>query len=211
MGLLQSFVLFYEPKYFCLTLQLTSTSVRPQGAFAMSFSRAGILQQMHWLHLLHAISFLPCPVTYWQLPITPSRFSAFSFLGYWLSMGEREGSRWGQRVFHSLWIAQKLTSASPLHVHHLLLTLSARASYFLVLSLPPCCTHGLFLILHQSKTSWGKAQWIPQQNKHRSPCGLLGCKQNHCHYRPLVLGDLCLCPSKHRSKCWLRCLLSDRT
>lgn len=112
MGLLQSFVLFYEPKYFCLTLQLTSTSVRPQGAFAMSFSRAGILQQMHWLHLLHAISFLPCPVTYWQLPITPSRFSAFSFLGYWLSMGEREGSRWGQRVFHSLWIAR--SSHQPL-------------------------------------------------------------------------------------------------
>lgn len=79
-----------------MTLQVTSMSMRVQGASAIGFSRAGILQRTHWLHLLRAISFLPCPVAYWQLLIPLSRLSAFSFLRCQLSMGERESSRQGR-------------------------------------------------------------------------------------------------------------------
>lgn len=46
--------------------------------------------------------FLPCPIAHRQLPIPPSGFSAFTFLGCQLTVGERRGSKLGRDSFNSL-------------------------------------------------------------------------------------------------------------
>lgn len=126
-----------------MTLQVTSLSVGVQRTSAIGFSRGGILQHTNWLHILCAISFLPCPGAYWQLPIPLPRFSGF-FLHLVPDLsGERGSSRWGWGSF--------TLPGSPRSSDQSLLCTSvicfrqclAQVSYCLVVSLSPCCICGL--------------------------------------------------------------------